>query len=94
MPEVKCFRSAKQKQAERLEAQIAKLNKDTLGAVGEIRGRYQLRQNDVAEMTGFNTGTFSLRLKNPEKFTLEEMLKMFAAFPEMREKFISSLQSL
>ena len=94
MPKTKYLMSAGQKQADSVEAKTKKISDDIRGAVGEIRGRYSLKQNDVADMTGFNTGTFSLRLKNPENFTLKEIIKLGDVFPDIREKLIASLEQL
>jgi hypothetical protein len=94
LPKIKYLSSAQEKQQLLIEHKTAKLCQDFRGAVFEIRGRYNLKQNEVAEMTGFNTGTFSLRLKNPDNFTFGELVKLITVFPELRESFIKSLENL
>ena len=94
MPKLNYLKSAKEKQAALLAAKIEKMREDIRGAVGEFRGRHKLLQNDVALKAGFTVGTFSNRMKYPEKFTFDEAVRMEAALPGIKEHFIKALQRL
>jgi len=94
MPKIKNTVSSQKRRAQTIEEISEKLCQDICGAVGEIRGRKRLTQAEFAKMAGLPASTFSKRLKNANDFELGEIIKIIAAFPEIRENLANSISTL
>jgi len=91
MPRVRSMMSDSEKLADYLEKQKRKLRVEFGGAIGRIKGARGLADYEIAKRAGFAQSTFSVRLKTPEKFSLEEIFRLSRQFPEIRESLIKAL---
>jgi len=91
MPKTKYLYSKEEKEADILETRKKILKGDICGAVSKARALRGLTQDEFAKCAGINRGTFSLRLKEPTDFRLEELFKIQSAFPEIRDDIAKSI---
>ena len=94
MPKIKYALSAEERRKLKIQEKTEKICKDIRVSIFGVRGKCNIGQNEMAEMTGFSPSTFSHRLKRPENFTFGELVKMVAAFPDIRESMIRAISEL
>jgi hypothetical protein len=83
--------SAKEKQAFELEKQQKEFCVEIGGAIGKIRRKYDIADYEIAKRSGFPQSTFSVKMKNPGKLSIEEFFRLSKQFPEIRESLIKAL---
>jgi predicted DNA-binding protein (UPF0251 family) len=94
MPKVTSMMSREEKQKDLVEKKSVKLCEDIREAVFSVYGRKQLNQSEFAKIAGLSQPTLSNRLKNPMDLELGELVKIIAAFPEIRENLANSISTL